>query len=305
MKFGDNLKSIRKMKKVSQEDLADKLGVSRQSVSKWETGENYPTMQNIVCLCSIFKCKMNDLVHEDFDDLDFLDEEIKMSVVKLNEKEQKNIKVISNILFMIARIGAIISRVAMGFVVAAMIFVPILINSIEINDNRIISNGKVFTVTEIHDGVRISSSQNEHIIISDINNKDVELIKNAITKQSKTKLIIFIELGFAFIVAFLVFISMALSKMDKLFVNIHDGETPFTLDNISYLKKMAYYFIIAIVLSAIGSTMFNIGIGVDNVVEFNLFNITEIIFLFAMSLVFEYGYRIQQDSKGKMYGKED
>ena len=44
MKFGENLKLIRKSKKISQEDLADKLGISRQSVSKWETGENYPSM---------------------------------------------------------------------------------------------------------------------------------------------------------------------------------------------------------------------------------------------------------------------
>lgn len=38
MKFGDNLKKLRKMKKLSQEDLAEKMRVSRQSVSKWETG---------------------------------------------------------------------------------------------------------------------------------------------------------------------------------------------------------------------------------------------------------------------------
>lgn len=38
MKFGDNLKKLRKTKKLSQEDLAEKLNVSRQSVSKWETG---------------------------------------------------------------------------------------------------------------------------------------------------------------------------------------------------------------------------------------------------------------------------
>jgi len=304
MKFGDNLKSIRKMKNVSQEDLADKLGVSRQSVSKWETGENYPSMQNIVCLCSIFKCKMNDLVHEDFDDLEFMDEEIKMSVAKLNEKEQKNIKVISLILYMIGRIGAILSKVAIGFVAVAMIVIPILFNSIEIKDNKIIADGKVFTITEINDGVRVSSSQNEHIIISDINQSDVELIKEAMNKQGRIKLIIFFELGLVFMIAFLVFISMALTKMDKLFVNIHDGETPFTLDNVSYLKKMAYYMITAIVLSAIGSTILNIGIGAEDIVEFNLFNITEIIFLFAMSLIFEYGYRIQQDSKGKMYGNE-
>ena len=54
MKFGENLKLIRKSKKISQEELAETLGVSRHSVSKWETGENYPTMTNILCLSDIF-----------------------------------------------------------------------------------------------------------------------------------------------------------------------------------------------------------------------------------------------------------
>ena len=39
MNFGDNLKRLRKFKKISQERLAEKVGVSRQAVSKWETGE--------------------------------------------------------------------------------------------------------------------------------------------------------------------------------------------------------------------------------------------------------------------------
>ena len=69
MKFGDNLKQIRKSKNISQEELAEKLGVSRQSVSKWETGENYPSMYNIMCLCDIFKCKINNLVHESMSDI--------------------------------------------------------------------------------------------------------------------------------------------------------------------------------------------------------------------------------------------
>lgn len=205
---------------------------------------------------------------------------------------------------MIGRIGAILSRVAIGFVVLAMIIIPLFMNSIKVEDNKITADGKIFTVTELDDGLRISSSQNEHIIISDVNSKDVELIKTALTKQGRTKIIIFAEVGFAFMVAFLVFISMALSRMDKLFVNIHDGETPFTLDNVNYLKKMAYYMITAIILSAIGSTVIELGLGAEDAIDFNLFNITEIIFLFAMSLIFEYGYRIQQDSKGKMYSED-
>ncbi len=58
MKFGDNLKLIRKSRKISQEELIEKLGVSRQSISKWEIGENYSSMKNIMCLCTIFKCRL-------------------------------------------------------------------------------------------------------------------------------------------------------------------------------------------------------------------------------------------------------
>ena len=60
MKFGDNLKLIRKNKNMSQELLAEKMNVSRQSVSKWENGEAYPEMHNILQLCKIFNCKIND-----------------------------------------------------------------------------------------------------------------------------------------------------------------------------------------------------------------------------------------------------
>ena len=42
MNLADNLKKIRSDNKLSQEQLAEKLGVSRQSVSKWESGQAYP-----------------------------------------------------------------------------------------------------------------------------------------------------------------------------------------------------------------------------------------------------------------------
>ena len=64
MKFGDNLKKLRKAKNYSQDVLAEKVGVSRQSVSKWETGDAYPEMNNILELCKIFHCKINDLIND-------------------------------------------------------------------------------------------------------------------------------------------------------------------------------------------------------------------------------------------------
>ena len=89
MKFGDNLKQIRKNKKMSQEQLAEKVNVTRQSVSKWENGEAYPEMNNILELCKIFNCKLNDLVHTDMADISSLDEEIVMNVLSLMKKSKK------------------------------------------------------------------------------------------------------------------------------------------------------------------------------------------------------------------------
>ena len=48
MSFRKNLEYLRKSKKLSQEELANKLNISRQSVSKWESGATYPETEKIL-----------------------------------------------------------------------------------------------------------------------------------------------------------------------------------------------------------------------------------------------------------------
>ncbi len=50
MSFSENLKAIRKSNHLSQEDLAEMLGVSRQAVSKWERGDGYPEVEKLMIL---------------------------------------------------------------------------------------------------------------------------------------------------------------------------------------------------------------------------------------------------------------
>lgn len=50
MSFSENLKQIRKERRLSQEELAEVLGVSRQAVSKWEQGQGYPEMETLLLL---------------------------------------------------------------------------------------------------------------------------------------------------------------------------------------------------------------------------------------------------------------
>lgn len=66
MGFGQNLQFLRKMRnKMTQEELAEKLGVSRQTVSKWELDAVYPEMDKVIELCKLFSCTMDELVRGD------------------------------------------------------------------------------------------------------------------------------------------------------------------------------------------------------------------------------------------------
>ena len=63
--FSENLKKIRKDNNLSQEQLADELGVSRQAISKWESGAAYPEMYKIIAICDKFNVNIDDLLHKD------------------------------------------------------------------------------------------------------------------------------------------------------------------------------------------------------------------------------------------------
>lgn len=302
MKFGDNLKLIRKNKKMSQEQLAEKMNVSRQSVSKWETGEAYPEMNNILELCKIFNCKINDLVHTDMTDISSLDEEIVMSVVKFNEKKQKEVKTLSNVISLIGKIGAIVLKVAIPFIILGMILVPYIVNNIEIKDNEIVfktDNIKIIgeNKIEIHD-----------IIIGefDIQDEDYDVIE-MFEDNSNIKIITYIETGLVFLLVELYIMIIILGCVEKLFNNIKDKMTPFTLDNVKYIKKISYLIIALILITPISDILFSIilGISTGGSSPFELMSILEILIIFSMSYIFEYGYEIQKDSKGKMYNEEN
>lgn len=68
MKFSEKLQKLRKENKLSQEQLADKLDVSRQAVSKWESGQTYPEMDKLLTMCKIFNCTLDELTNDEISD---------------------------------------------------------------------------------------------------------------------------------------------------------------------------------------------------------------------------------------------
>ncbi len=60
--FGENLKKIRRKNQLSQEDLAEMLGVSRQAVSKWELGDGYPEVDKLLILSRKLNVSLDSLL---------------------------------------------------------------------------------------------------------------------------------------------------------------------------------------------------------------------------------------------------
>ncbi|MEY8508426.1 helix-turn-helix domain-containing protein [Lachnospiraceae bacterium 42-17] len=63
--FGENLQFYRKRENMTQEQLAERLEVSRQTVSKWEAGSSFAEMEKILQLCDLFSCDMDTLLRSD------------------------------------------------------------------------------------------------------------------------------------------------------------------------------------------------------------------------------------------------
>lgn len=66
MGFGDNLKFLRKLSNdMTQEMLAEKMDVTRQTISKWEMGGAFPEIEKVIALAELFNCSLDELLRGD------------------------------------------------------------------------------------------------------------------------------------------------------------------------------------------------------------------------------------------------
>lgn len=91
MKFIEKLMSIRKMKGLSQEELGMEVQVSRQTISKWETGQSYPDFQKLVMLSDYFDMTLDELV-KDIDVQDVRDKNLTDEKVASIYLDVENVK---------------------------------------------------------------------------------------------------------------------------------------------------------------------------------------------------------------------
>lgn len=85
MNLGNSLFHARKKSGLSQEEVAEKIGVSRQTISKWETNETVPDIYQSKKMAKLYKISLDELIEFDID-LQEIEEMIDKSDEKLNEK---------------------------------------------------------------------------------------------------------------------------------------------------------------------------------------------------------------------------
>lgn len=155
--FSQNLQKIRSEKNLSQEQLADKIGVSRQTISAWESGKASPELDKITAISKLFSVSIDELVGE-----------IKTEASNFDKKEyEKNYSKIALlrasgifILFSGIAFGAFFFEkgviAGVGLMISLAISVPLFIlakNTDELENNKLIKSKKslenVFANSEI------------------------------------------------------------------------------------------------------------------------------------------------------------
>ncbi len=98
MELNKQIKKYRRMMNLSQEDLAERVYVTRQTISNWETGKSYPDIHSLLLLSSLFNVSLDTLIKGD----------LEMMREKVNEKEIREFNFYGNI-FAVLLIGTVLS----------------------------------------------------------------------------------------------------------------------------------------------------------------------------------------------------
>lgn len=125
--FGDNLQFYRKKKDMTQEQLAEQLEVSRQTISKWESGVSYPEMEKILQLCDLFSCSMDTLMRKSAAESEVEDSE---GYERYMEKKRKNITTGVSLLIMSVAFQQLFTGFGWQESVANTIFMAVVIVAI-------------------------------------------------------------------------------------------------------------------------------------------------------------------------------
>ena len=240
--------------------------------------------QNIE-LCKIFHCKLTrDLVNDNILDFDSLDKEVKMSVVKFNKEKQNKLKIVSKTISIFSKILQVITIIISAVMIMSMLFIPSVINNTNVDNGSIIVADK-------------------NVMEFNLDQMTTNTIVNVFEEHSKLEIILYTEIIMICLTISVMIISFAMLYLAKLFDSISKGDTPFTLENLKNIKRVAILFISYLIFPDVSGTLFQWITKIDMNIDYEITKIFYVLIIICIYYIFDYGHQIQLDSKGKIYGK--
>lgn len=115
MELGKQIKKYRMDKQLSQEQLAERIFVSRQTISNWENDKNYPDIKSLLLMSEVFEVSLDNLVKGDL-------EEMKIQIKNEDIKEFKKLDIIFTVCLLLVMITPIPLLKYLGTIAGALIW---------------------------------------------------------------------------------------------------------------------------------------------------------------------------------------
>ncbi|MBN2504866.1 MAG: helix-turn-helix transcriptional regulator [Bacilli bacterium] len=120
MDYGIRLYELRKQKALSQEEVANKIGVSRQSISLWETNQASPSMDNLVAIAKLFNTSLDVLVGmKNLNEISELNEEVPL--ITIDYEEDKHVVYRRDYIYLNSKADTIMFFLSLFFLIFALI----------------------------------------------------------------------------------------------------------------------------------------------------------------------------------------
>lgn len=108
--LSDNLLNLRHRRGLSQEQLADQLGVSRQAISKWEGGQSTPELEKLMAISKFFNISLDELTGELSDKTSVVEEKIVEEIVEKTAEKPVGSSLIVGVILSV--LGAVLVIIA-------------------------------------------------------------------------------------------------------------------------------------------------------------------------------------------------
>ena len=222
----------------------------------------------------------------------------------MDTKSQSRLQGLSKWIALFARLGQIFLAIIAGFIVISALAVPFVQKQIKIDGHVITAFGQKFELEKRENTLVIKTGDDEKVI-EDLNSQTIDMIMDAINDNNVRKFAISLEVALLFAGLQLIFTVLAFGSVRKVFKAIQTGDTPFTSDNASYLRRVGNYLVAIIITGFVSSIVTSIIIGADLSLNIKGASIMTILITFAASYVVEYGVVLQAKSKKTtIYGTE-